>query len=240
MTTRRPLRIVRMQEADPGQRRLSGGLLGRADFSVAPCKGCHSGCCGLRAYLSIPEAVRMAFSLGIPLPFFIEVVIEGEGEESELDDRWGGVLEVGGGRAQLSFLRDPDTGVCRHVVRPGEPTSHCGVYGLRPGVCRLYPYAFEAPDGTEWQIGSQDRCPVFWLFNEDARAQLEQDYELWRADLDVDATWVRRWNEVEREDRSKEALLAWLSGEVAEALGFFPEDLEPYPSRTYGAFRRRT
>jgi Fe-S-cluster containining protein len=235
--TARKLRILRMPEADPGQRRLTGGLLGRADFAVAPCKGCDSRCCGLRAYMSIPEAVRMAFVLGIPLTFFIEVAIEGE--DLELDERWGGALHVDGGRAQLSFLRDPETKVCRHVVRPGETTSHCGVYSLRPGICRLYPYAFEAPDGTEHAIGSQDRCPVFWMFDEPARAQLERDWEAWQADLAVDAAWVKAWNDPAREDRSVDALLRWLSHDVAVALGHYPEDLEPLPERAY-TFRQIT
>lgn len=233
---RRPLRIVRMQEADPGQRRFSGGLLGRADFSVAPCKGCDSRCCGLRAYMTIPEAVRMAFVLGVPLEFFIEVAIEGE--DLTLDERWGGALLVDGGRAQLSFLRDPETKVCRHVVRPDETTSHCGVYSLRPGICRLYPYNFEAPDGTELQVGTQDRCPVFWLFTEDARVQLERDWAAWRADMAVDEVWVAKWNDPARTDRSVAALFEWLSSEAAVGLGHYPEDLEPFVERSFGGFRK--
>jgi Fe-S-cluster containining protein len=127
-------------------------------------------------------------------------------------------------------------GWCTHLVRPGTEQSRCGVYELRPAVCRLFPFLFEL-DGEEMSVGHGNPiCPVRWAFTQTTTERLEADALRLRDDVAQDRELALRWNEAPRADRSLDAFLAWLKDEAGPLLGHNPRAFDRFPERTQFAF----
>lgn len=233
-TPRRVVRILNVIRAEEGQSRIEGGMYGRADYALNPCGTCGSHCCQLRAYVNTAEALRIAYTLVIPLAEFVEV---GKWKQEELDLRWGRPFQVDGEKCLLALKRS-NQNHCFHLMRPGQPTSGCGIYSVRPAVCRLYPFNLGFDDGTSLGVGGQTKCPIYWLQNEGTVARAAEAYAEWQADLELDQRVVAAWNRGRRKDRSAGAFLTWLQGPGAELLGHNPEVFKPYPERVVGLFNQ--
>ena len=206
-------RILNVIEARPGQQRIAPktGAMPVAGFSTEPCVRCPSRCCQRQAVLGTAEAMRIGFTLGLRLRSFVEPMpwTSAVGRliswPFKLDD---------GGRHVLRFRRGPEG--CVHLVRPGEATSRCGIYSVRPSLCRLYPFIVD-DEGERFAIGGQEICPEQWLQTAATREAAGQAIAQLRVDREHDRQIVLAWNKGRRA-RTFDALLAFLEGHAAAAL----------------------
>lgn len=205
-----PLRVLNVVTAPEGQKRFVTPQ--GVTLSTSPCSECPSRCCQMRIVVSTIDAVRLARPLRLPVAFSVEV--KPWNATDGLVYAWPFKLDEGG-RFVLHLRRE--RGYCTHLVRPGQPTSRCGVYAIRPSICRLYPFVVE-DHGETLGFGSQNHCPVQWLADDAVRAGLERDVAAWREDRALDLEVVRFWNRGRRA-RTRERLFSFLEQEVARELG---------------------
>ena len=127
----------------------------------SPCDGCAAGCCRkFTVTIGGFDAYRLATGLALPMADFAELRwgLEPDGDHRVLLN---GKAAPGRRYYRLALQRvpDPDPAYqvrCIFLLSVGE-RGRCGVYGLRPGICRTYP-AFLTDGG---RVGSADGkfCP---------------------------------------------------------------------------------
>jgi Fe-S-cluster containining protein len=157
----------------------------------SPCAQCREACC--RDYLvtvSGLDAYRISIGLGLHPGQFVVPTSFGDPPDGFRVDTTGRTY-----RLSLDKRRSgAAAGWCTFWMPVGDGLGRCGIYALRPGVCRTYPATLVdgevalrsdilCPDGS-WEVGSG-------LFSEQWRGRAERQY----AELEIDAYVNRRWNE---------------------------------------------
>jgi Fe-S-cluster containining protein len=216
-------RILNVIDAPPGQHRrpAGSGPLPMAAFSTEPCSRCPSRCCERQVVLGTAEAIRVGFALGLRLRAFVEPMPWSPALGLLIS--WPFKLDDGG-RTVLRFRRGPSG--CTHLVRPGTATSRCGIYGVRPSICRLYPFIID-DDGERIAVGGQEICPEQWMQNEQTRIDAGDAVARLRIDREHDRQIVLAWNRGRRA-RTFDGLLAFLEGHAAAALDYRPERVDGF------------
>ncbi len=158
--------------------------------ALSPCAQCHEACC--RDYLvtvSGLDVYRISTGLGLDPNQFAVPTSYGEPPDGFRVDTSGRTH-----RLSLDKRRGGDSaGWCTFWMPVGDGLGRCGIYALRPGVCRTYPATLV--DG-EVALRSDILCPDgSWgsdsgLFSVQWRTRAERQY----AELEIDAYVNRRWN----------------------------------------------
>ena len=193
----------------------------RRPQSLSPCTHCTAQCCSLSAQLTVVEALAIIFGLGLAPQTCVRLRPRLDGDPLAYQTP----IKLEDGHHMLFLQKTGD--YCTHLVRPGQPTSRCGIYGLRPAICRMYPYSFTL-DGTAYKAGNQSFCQVSWLQNEQARTQLQADALEWRKDVAQDKQLVGKWNRGRRV-RTQDAFFHHMVHTMGPALGYDPAVLAPLP-----------
>ena len=162
--------------------------------SADPCPACAANCCTSRVEVSIPDFVRFCATLALPFGVAFELV-EGGQRPFELD--------VG---PRIAVLRREADGYCRFLGR-WDSEKRCGVYGVRPATCRLYPFTFRVGDVRH---GPRTiRCPVPFGLSPDRakamKADARQAIDEWALHDRITKQWARR-----RKNRSLQAFLRFV------------------------------
>lgn len=138
-----------------------------------PCRICPARCCHPLVHVSLPEALRLVAALELPFLEAIALVPDAEdGRAIELlpDPRITTYLTPFTGRAAL-VLRRKEAGGCIFLTELGG-FLRCGVYGLRPSACRIYPLSWEKGN---LQGGPQSvLCPVPYAVKPGSEELLDQ------------------------------------------------------------------
>ena len=157
----------------------------------SPCAQCREACC--RDYLvtvSGLDVYRISIGLGLHPGQFVVPTSFGDPPDGFRVDTTGRTY-----RLSLDKRRSgAAAGWCTFWMPVGDGLGRCGIYALRPGVCRTYPATLVdgevalrsdilCPDGS-WEVGGG-------LFSEQWRGRAERQY----AELEIDAYVNRRWNE---------------------------------------------
>mgnify|MGYP000944369711 CR=1 FL=1 len=185
---------------------------------VMPCTDCGGHCCGLQVIVSGVEMLPIVFALRARLETLVEPALHDPADTVRrprpfvLDD-----AAHGQGEFQLRLRRGAN-GLCSMAFAPGGKVGRCGVWAMRPGNCRIYPFRVEV-DGATFRVGDQLLCPTRWLQDDATRASTERDARAWLKDLAVEERVVDAWN-ARSGPRSFEAYLGYLFDEVAPSLGF--------------------
>lgn len=198
--------------------------------ATSPCSTCHEACC--RDYLvtvSGLDVYRICIGIGLSPGQFARPTAFGDppsGFRVDTSDR----------RYRLSLDKQSAGGAAGWCVfwMPFESgLGRCGIYALRPGVCRSYPATMV--DG-EVALRPNIMCPEgAWgptsgLFTQRWRAQVERQY----AELEIDARVNLLWNEAASltEDAAEgyQRYLDWMLavyGGLAARVGVGPDALAP-------------
>lgn len=138
------------------------------------CAGCDVDCCTNHLVpLNLVDIARLAITLNMHPKEFVGVV------------DWQPQMPVqpllwGSGKRALALRRHANQS-CAFLVKLG-PHRRCGVHGVRPDACRVFPFVHEAtkqrlqPAGRLLQL-HPSHCPWRWPVSEERRAQVLQDLE---------------------------------------------------------------
>ena len=200
------------------------------EFSLNPCNSCPGHCCQPVGAMTITEAVRIATMLHMNPDLFVEVraadsqrmVRRGEAYPIPLDQ----------GDVQL-FVRLNEAHWCPFLHRVGE-RGYCSIYNARPGICRVYPFELLWKK-RHFRVGSTTYCPVPWLQNDETRAAMEANMELWDHDVALHRKVVRSWIKAAGEDRSWGAFFVHAVKALARPLKYDAAAVLERPRRRLGA-----
>ncbi|MBN2359012.1 MAG: YkgJ family cysteine cluster protein [Deltaproteobacteria bacterium] len=166
--------------------------------TVDVCAGCEVDCCSSHTVpLTVVDAHRLRRALTLPWSEFVELV-----PYRAESPTW--PVRLNQGRAQLALRRRRRS--CVFLLRLGEH-RRCGIHGLRPMACRLFPFIADrgaqqrAPAGMlaqrpprdcpwRWPIAGETSAGLFALIEEDRRArELDQEVlRIWYRQLDLSRT----------------------------------------------------
>lgn len=189
--------------------------------TVNPCRFCPGKCCHLNVKISLPEAVR--YTAIYQLPFFSAISIVPSTHERrsirlDRDPRFVDPVDGWQGRAELQ-LRRSESGAC-HALVDANGFKRCGIYPVRPSLCRLYPFSWESEDargGPEMIM-----CPTPYALTPSAEKQFLEDVEeglqMWARHEEV----VQAWNARSGPEWTVEAFLEFAVPQTAERLGLDP------------------
>lgn len=224
------LRVVNMVEPDEGARLNRAPLALRKNrYAMNPCAHCPGHCCALSVLLSTVEAQRIALTLAIPLG---EVVVT----RSPLDEFTPSmtdppVIPLDTGDQFLQLKRSLSTKSCVFMLGINGQ-GRCGIYGLRPHVCALFP--FHLSDGESlFKVGNQNHCPVKWMRTDGLEEDASARHAMFLEDRAHERELVESWRAHDGADRSFEAYAAFSQRFVVEKLGFpAPEEVPPLVRRS--------
>lgn len=185
------LRILSMPDLDEarGAANLPRALQ-RHSHSTHPCGACNAACCRTASVeLTTVEALRLAFGALLSLDAVVQrmSVPAGEARTPRLASR--PIPLVDG--AVVLRLRHSVLGGCTFITHVLDQ-SRCGVHALRPGVCRFYPFHFQA-GGQNYQVGNGSLCPTQWVRTDALETALARDVRQWRKDLRMEARLLKQW-----------------------------------------------
>lgn len=182
-----------------------------AGRTVDVCAGCEVDCCSHYTLpLSVVDAYRIRAALGLPWSEFVEFT-----RYRPDSPTWPVRLEDD--RVQLALRRRDRS--CSFLLRFGSH-RRCGIHGLRPMACRLFPFIgnhlsqTRAPIGMLAQRPPRD-CPWRWPFNGATAvalpALIDEDERTRALDQEVLRIWHRQLNL----PRTKENFFSFLDEEMA-------------------------
>jgi Fe-S-cluster containining protein len=190
-------------------------------YETMPCTDCTGHCCALNVIVSGVEILPIVFTLRARIETLVTASRHDANDKVRrplpfrLDD-----AELGSGEFQLQLRRGAN-GLCSMAFTPGGNVGRCGVWAMRPGNCRIYPFKVEVDDVT-FRVGDQLLCPTRWLQHDAMREMAERDARQWLVDLEAEAEVVKRWNRRRKGPRDLRAYLTYLFEEVAPERGFDP------------------
>jgi len=165
--------------------------------SSNPCSNCQAVCCTSRIETSIPDMVDFCFGLGVPFHTAFELAENGL-KPFELEEG-----------PRIFVLQRSDDGYCRFLGRYGDELR-CGVYGLRPATCQLYPFTFRTEDQ---RIGPKlIRCPVPFGIKPDLKKEMTRAATKALTDWALHDALVKRWKR--KKKRSLDRFLRFCVKEV--------------------------
>lgn len=162
--------------------------------TVDICAGCEVDCCSHYTLpLSVVDAYRIRAALGLPWSEFVEFAPYRPDSPT-----W--PVRLADERVQLALKRRKRS--CSFLLRFG-PHRRCGIHGLRPMACRLFPFIGNhisqrhAPSGMLAQRPPRD-CPWRWPIDGDTAAALpgliDEDERSRALDQEVLRIWHRQLN----------------------------------------------
>ena len=168
--------------------------------SSNPCPNCQAVCCTSRIETSIPDMIDFCEGLGMPFHTAFELAEDGL-KPFELDV----------GLRIFVLKRSADT-YCQFLGRYGDE-FRCGVYGLRPATCRLYPFTFN--DGDQ-RIGPKlIRCPVPFGLSPDRELEMTATAKKALEDWALHDEIIKKWKR--KRKRDLESFLKFCVLSLAEA-----------------------
>lgn len=212
-------------------RRLPRALVRREHY-LSPCDTCSGGCCEQIVDVTAVEAVRIALTLVLPFSSFLDT--RAFEPQTGVDIAASHAIHLDTGPVRLLFRRGEAGSGCIFLRRIDE-RGRCLAYAVRPGVCRMYPYAVEEDDGTTLAVGTFRWCPSEWLYDDETEQRVAASLAAWREDLALDEELCARWNDEERADRSFDAFARFAVHEMGPRLGLDVERLYPPERRAFGS-----
>ncbi|MEW5851187.1 MAG: YkgJ family cysteine cluster protein [Myxococcota bacterium] len=197
------------------------------EFSLAPCTHCRAPCCWVDVELTTVEAARIALNLALPFDDVVTRHVLREGEERLSKNL---PIPLVDGPTVLRLKRRANS-ECNFLNYVGE-RGRCAIHGLRPGICRLYPYE------VQWgrrhvRVGSQSLCPVRWLKDDAAEARLRENLTQIDADRALERKLLTSWKR-RRGERTWQAYVPFAVRKLAPELGASAEEYLREPRRTLG------
>lgn len=187
---------------------------------VNPCAICPGRCCHLNVKVSLPEALRYTATYRLPVFAALDLVASDHPRRAFRLDRDRRLMDVQDGwmgKAELR-LRRSESGAC-HALVDAAGFKRCGIYPVRPSLCRLYPFSWESEDaqgGPEMIL-----CPTPYALTPSAERQFLVDVEeglaAWKLHEEVVAEWNAR-----KTEPSVEAFLQFALPKVGEVIGMDP------------------
>ena len=213
----RPLTTLSMYRDPPTK---EGGA------EIDMCAGCDVDCCtGHVIPVNIFDAWRMRSVLNIPFREFLALSQWTKAAPTH-------PVRIGDFKYTLVLKRRPDKS-CAFLLRVGNE-RRCGVHGLRPDACRIFPFLPDLELQTKQPGHSMlqmhpSHCPWNWPSTPEHKARVLNDIQDNMNHRKVDRTVLSAWYWVIGVERSVENFFTFLEDEVPRAF-LRPEEPSKYMS----------
>lgn len=160
---------------------------GSANQAQLPCMACQGLCCQQSVAINVVDLARLVVLLGVvpkdvvelaaaQNPYLAPVLLEGRSTPVELR------------------LKTTEQEYCSLLVDIGGQ-KRCGVYAIRPGGCRVFPFEF-AVGAWKHRLGSGDcdLCGQSWSGGKQQIMQWQQDIGVWLRENAAASRIVQKWN----------------------------------------------
>lgn len=203
----------------------------RQDFSTNPCATCPGHCCSPEGNITTVETMRMALGLGMPPSQVVQArrVADLTHDTSASEPL---PIPLAGGDV-LFFMHLLGRGKRCSFLHTVAGRGVCSIYGLRPGICRVYPFTV-AWKGKVMRVGSTSLCQVKWVQDDAVRAGAQEALEAWDQDIRQEKLLLRAWQRHPGEDRSLDAYFRFAAARLQKRMGGDLELLFPVPRRRLG------
>lgn len=198
------------------------------EHSLDPCASCRGLCCSSTIHLTAVEALRLRVALSLPLDLFVVRVpaVDGRGAKQTV------AIPLDEGPVRLALKQRPGSDDCVLLHRVDD-RALCSAYALRPGACRVFPYAAQIGDRVI-SAGPPLPCPTRWLWNDDVAKKVRKDVEQWLADLEFERGLVDSWTAAPIADRSFASFERFAIAAAASHLGYDAARVLTPPRRRLG------
>jgi len=191
------------------------------EYHTTPCTLCDSRCCCARICINVVDLARLVLILRVAPEDLL--ILDAE-HETPLTLP----ATVAGRPVHMILRRIPTEGLelpaCHMLARPGG-ALRCGVHGLRPGICRAYPFQFKTDRSDEvFSVGPATLCPRQWAVGPAVRRAVEQEILTWRRENDAAERIVGRWNA----EHGAEDAVAFFAFAIERAARYLKLDPRPY------------
>lgn len=228
------LRILNMMHDDVWQeKRELPTFLYPAEYSIDPCGRCSGHCCQTEVYITAVEAMRLALTLSLPL----EAVVVCDPADSPRGRNQSLPIPLDEGEVRLRLRHTEQTQACvffHSVVGRGM----CAVHGIRPGVCRIFPYQASYL-GERVSAGAPIVCPVSWTYNQDTERRLQADLDEWYQAQADEKKLITAWRRHKSDDRSFAAFYHFAVRKLAKRYGKNADEILRPPRRRLGERRAK-
>ena len=209
--------------------RMIGGMVGRqvgldafrpppvqeGGAEIDMCADCDVDCCtGHFIPINVFDAWRIRNTLNLPFSQFVGFVPWEKGLPVHK-------VRLDAGMFAMILKRRQDRG-CGFLIRMGNE-RRCGIHGVRPDACRIFPYEPDLEEQTK-QPGHSllqihpSHCPWRWPATPEHKARLLEDIKDNRAHRDFDRTVLSAWFWVVGAQRNPETFFRFLEDEVPRLL----------------------
>lgn len=173
-----------------------------------PCRICAGVCCtDLAVTLNIVDVARIHRALHIPVHDFLARYVDEDPRERPFaffirkQPIALALLPPDGENRGCSFLLD----VAGH--------RRCGIYDIRPGTCRVYPFTDQ---GNVVKHKPGTLCPRRFALDEEDSEAIRQEIERYQVEWGIHAGFAAEWNEDPPKHASFEKLLDFVADIVRE------------------------
>ena len=202
----------------------------------SPCDACAAPCCrNYHIIITLFDAYRIANTLKMPVTTFAELRWW-EGPEEDYNIILSGAPDAAAQYYRLSLKKVPDPDPkyekrCIFLVTVGD-RGRCGVYGVRPDACRVYPTSYNNGVINIFATGGKYCPPGAWRI-EDIDADYFRGGHLHRLRQKLIHNFlVDGWNErllFDREEGSQELFFAFVQNSFRELERRAPEVFQELP-----------
>ncbi|MCC7381269.1 MAG: YkgJ family cysteine cluster protein [Deltaproteobacteria bacterium] len=186
---------------------------------LQPCDLCPGRCCRLQVEISLPDAIDLCATLGVPFLAVLTIAPSVEGVRGmilERDPRWVDAEDGWPGRGEIALRRRRD-GSCA-FLDDHQGYFRCGAYAVRPAACRLYPLSWE--QGADRGGPSAILCAVPYAVTPEKEKQFVRDLLRARERWALHEEIVTEWNAMKHEaPPTLDAFLAFAVPRTRERLG---------------------
>jgi hypothetical protein len=164
-----------------------------------PCELCPGSCCDdLAVTINLLDVARIHRALGIPVHDFLARYVDDDPAEKPY------AFYIRQQPIALAILppAHKDRG-CSFLMHVGDH-MRCGIYDLRPGTCRVYPFTEK---GKKVKHKPDTLCPRHFDLDEVSHKTIRREIERYQEEWLKHAEFAREWNENRPQKPSFEKLL---------------------------------
>lgn len=179
-----------------------------ARIAETPCSTCPGKCCDqLAVTISVVDVARIVRVLNIPIDDLLARYVD----EDPRERPYAFMIR----RQPIALAMNPPgskTCGCPFLLQIGD-TRRCGIYDIRPGTCRVYPFSRE---NARVYHKKGTLCPRRFRTDDEEARRIHLEIDEYQRQWNIHAEFARQWNENPPRHASFDKLLDFVEEIIEE------------------------